>query len=110
MSLACSICGAQYTGISWLTAHICRPEHLAAVRRGDTVNAIRKHYALKNPDMDGETKPFTFTILKTPRLVWNLQRYIVDTLKIREVVRGPVWHFKSKGEWAMIPLRRQVIL
>ena len=57
-------------------------EHLAAARRKDTTYTIGKHYALKHPDWDGEQKPFILTVLKTPRLVGNLQRYIAEALKI----------------------------
>ena len=109
-SLTCSICGAQYTGTSGLTAHKRGMEHLAAVRRKDTTYAIGKHYALKHPDWDGEQEPFTFTVLKTPRLVGNLQRYIAEALKIREAVLASSEHLNSKGEWARITLRRQFTL
>ena len=85
-------------------------EHLTAVRRGDTSYAMGKHYALRHPDWPKTTPPFTFSILRTPRLVGNLQRYIAEALKIREVVQGPVEHLNSKGEWARVALKRQGII
>ena len=108
----CRLAGktAKYIGESSRSAFQRGKEHLAAVRRGDTTNAIGKHYALKHPDWDGEQDSFTFTVLKTPRLVGKLHRYIAEALKIREAVLAPPEHLNSKGEWARITLRRQGIL
>ena len=109
-SLTCTTCGAVYTGTSGLTAHKRGMEHLAAVRRGDTSYAMGKHYSLKHPDWDRTSAPFIFSILRTPRLVGNLQRYIAEALKIRKAVHGPQEHLNSKGEWARVALKRQGII
>ena len=85
-------------------------KHLTAVRRGDTSYAMGKHYSLKHPDWDRTSAPFILSILRTPRLVGNLQRYIAEALKIREAVHGPQEHLNSKGEWARVALKRQGII
>ena len=109
-SLTCTTCGAVYTGTSGLTAHKRGMEHLTAVRRGDTSYAMGKHYVQTHPDWPRTTAPFILSILRTPRLVGNLQRYIAEALKIREAVQGPVEHLNSKGEWARVALKRQGII
>ena len=75
-----------------------------------SIVSLGKHYTLKHPDWNKISTPFTFTILRTPRLVGNLQCYIMEALKIREAVQGPQEHLNSKGEWARVALKRQGII
>ena len=108
-ALYCTQCPATYVGTTGLTAHRRCQDHLQALRREDDSYAISKHYILDHPGMKDSLNPFVFKILGAQGIRGNLQRYLMEALKIREAKEGGEALLNSRGEWARVALKRLVI-
>ena len=53
--------------------------------------------------------PFVFKILGAQGIKGNLQRYLMEALKIREAKEEGGTLLNSRGEWARVALKRLVI-
>ena len=108
-ALSCSKCPATYLVTTGLTAHRRCLDHQQAFRRGDESYAIAKHYAVAHPGEQGADHPFTFKVLGGSGIRGNLQRYLWESLRIREAKEAGGQLLKSKGEWERVALKCLVV-
>ena len=109
---SCCICGAQYTGTSGTSLHKRTWEHMDAVRRGDSSNAMSKHFQINHPDTntrDPCQQLFKVEILASKES--NLDRYITEGIWIEDSIKeDKVPQLNSKGEWGRVNTRRLTVV
>ena len=110
--ITCCLCGSQYTGTSGHTLHKRIFEHMNAVRRKDTKNAISKHFISQHQYVNtttSEEQLFKATILS--RKDSNLERYISEGVWIEEAVKqAEVEQLNSRGEWGRVSTKRLTVV
>ena len=75
----CCLCGAQYTGTSGHSIHKRTIEHMEAVRRRDSNNALAKHYIISHPSINTkDCDEILFKVEVLSKRISNLERYIEE--------------------------------
>ena len=83
---------------------------MEAVRRGDSNNAISKHFLNDHPNSrtSGE-RLFKVEILD--RMESNLDRYIAEGIHIEDaILGGEANQLNSKGEWGRVSTKRITVV